>query len=128
MTHGTTESEREVGGGKWTKSRGSKQRTENRETLTETRAMIVITIVLIMLALHGFPLDVCCYFCSCYPCCCCCCGCCYYCCLPVVWFIVYTPWSVSDFLIAEISWSRDLLRSELCSGFWFLLLSCFLFT
>lgn len=28
----------------------------------------------------------------------------------IVWFIVYTLWSVSYFLIAEISWSRDLLR------------------
>lgn len=31
----------------------------------------------------------------------------------IVWFIVYTLWSVSYFLIAEISWSRDLLRFRL---------------
>lgn len=29
-----------------------------------------------------------------------------------VWFIVYTLWSVSYFLIAEISWSRDLLSLD----------------
>lgn len=30
----------------------------------------------------------------------------------IVWFIVYTLWSVSYFLIAEISWSRDLLSLD----------------
>lgn len=66
------------------------QRTWGQRTFTDTWAMIVITMLLIMPALHVVVVIV----------------------AFIVWFIVYTLWSVSYFLIAEISWSRDLLRLD----------------